>query len=323
MPELGFWGKLKKPFFVLAPMADVTDAAFRRVIAKYGKPDVMYTEFVSTDGLLSPGRERLLPDLMYTEGERPIVAQIFGTKPDYFETMAEQLVEMGFDGIDINMGCPDRALVKAGSCAGLIDTPELAQEIVRATKRGVEKTGKKIPVSVKTRLGVKKPVLETWFPALLETEPALITLHARTAKEMSLVPARWEEIARAVEMAKGSGTLVVGNGDVKDLIDARKKAEETGADGIMLGRAIFGNPFLFNETMDVSKISLREKLDILLEHAALFEELLPQKNFAIMRKHFGAYVKNFDGAAAIRMRLMECENSAQMRAVINELAPAR
>lgn len=322
MPELGFWGKLKKPFFVLAPMADVTDAAFRRVIAKYGKPDVMYTEFVSTDGLLSPGREKLLPDLMYTESERPIVAQIFGTKPDYFEKVAAQCVEMGFDGVDINMGCPERSLVKSGSCAGLIDTPELAQEIVRATKRGVERTGKKIPVSIKTRLGVKKPVLDTWLPALLETEPALIVLHGRTAKEMSLVPAHWDEIARAVEMAKGSGTLIVGNGDVKNLDEARKRAEETGVDGVMLGRGIFGNPFLFNETIDTSKISLREKLEILLEHAALFEELLAYKNFAIMRKHFGAYVKGFDGAAALRARLMECENTAEMRAVIDELAPS-
>ena len=314
MPELGFWGKLKKPFFVLAPMADVTDPSFRRIIAKHGKPDVMYTEFVSTDGLLSEGRTKLLPDLAYTEAERPIVAQIFGTKPDNFEKIANELVDMGFDGIDINMGCPDKSLVRSGSCAGLIDNPKLAQEIIRATQRGA---AGRIPVSVKTRLGNRTDVMESWIPAVLETQPAVLTLHARTAKEMSLVPARWEAIARAVEMARGSGTLVVGNGDVKDLADARDKAAETGADGIMLGRAIFGNPFLFNETIDKSALTLKDKLSILVEQAALFEELLPHKNFAIMRKHFGAYVKGFDGAASIRMQLMEAENTEQMRKIID------
>lgn len=309
----GFWGKLKKPFFVLAPMADVTDAAFRRIIAKYGKPDVLYTEFVSTDGLLSPGREKLLVDFLHTEAERPIVAQIFGTKPDYFETVAAQVAEMGFDGIDINMGCPDRSLVAAGSCAGLIDNPKLAQEIIRATQRGAGK----LPVSVKTRLGTKKNVLESWLPTLLETEPAVITLHARTAKELSLVPAKWEFVARAVEIAKGSGTLVVGNGDVKNLDEARARVAETGCDGVMLGRGIFGNPFLFNETIDLSTITLSKKLEILLEHAQLFEELLPEKNFAIMRKHFGAYVKGFDGAAALRAQLMEVLNSEELKKVVS------
>ena len=309
-----FWKALPRPFFALAPLDDVTDAAFRFIVAKNGKPDVMYTEFVSTDGLLSEGRTKLLPDLAYTEAERPIVAQIFGTKPDNFEKIANELVDMGFDGIDINMGCPDKSLVRSGSCAGLIDNPKLAQEIIRATQRGA---AGRIPVSVKTRLGNRTDVMESWIPAVLETQPAVLTLHARTAKEMSLVPARWEAIARAVEMARGSGTLVVGNGDVKDLADARDKAAETGADGIMLGRAIFGNPFLFNETIDKSALTLKDKLSILVEQAALFEELLPHKNFAIMRKHFGAYVKGFDGAASIRMQLMEAENTEQMRKIID------
>ncbi len=297
-------------------MADVTDAAFRRIIAKYGKPDVMYTEFVSTDGLLSPGRAKLIKDFIYTEAERPIVAQIFGTKPENFEKGAAELVEMGFDGIDINMGCPDRSLVKSGSCAGLIDNPELAVEIVHATKRGAGK----LPVSVKTRLGTKKNVLVSWLPKLLEAEPAVVTLHARTAKEQSLVPAHWEQIARAVEIARGSGTLIVGNGDVKDLEDARLKARDTGVDGIMLGRAIFGNPFLFNELVNISDIPLKQKLEILLEHARLFEELLGDtKNFAIMRKHFGAYVKGFDGAAAVRAELMEARDARDMEKIVNSV----
>ncbi len=310
---MSFWNSLQKPFFVLAPMADVTDAAFRRVIAKYGKPDVMYTEFVSTDGLQSAGRERLLRDLVFTEGERPVVAQIFGTKPENFYKTAELIQELGFDGIDINMGCPDKTLMKHGSCAALIDNPKLAQEIIRETKRGAGK----LPVSVKTRVGTNKIVIDSWFPQLLETEPAVITIHARTAKEMSLVPARWEHVAACVEMAKGSGTLVVGNGDVKDLADARIKAAETGADGVMLGRAIFGNPFLFNTTIDPAEITLEKKLSVLLEHASLYEELLGDvKSFAIMRKHFGSYVKGFDGAKELRIQLMECASATDMRKAI-------
>lgn len=312
----GFWDTLPKPFFVLAPMADVTDAAFRRIIAKYGKPDVFYTEFVSVDGLMSPGREKLLVDFQYTEGERPIVAQIFGAKPDIFEPAAALCAELGFDGIDINMGCPDRAVLKQGACAALIDNPKAAQEIVRRTKAGAGK----LPVSVKTRIGLKKPTLDTWLPALLETEPAAVTIHARTAKEMSLVPAKWEYVARAVEMAEGSGTLIIGNGDVQSVAHGEQLAAETGADGIMLGRAIFGNPFLFNKDIDPASISLEKKLSILLEHARLFEQLLGEhKNFAIMRKHFGAYVKGFRGAAEIRAQLMKCENSEELADVIKKL----
>jgi len=296
-------------------MADVTDAAFRRIIAKYGKPHVMYTEFVSCDGLQSPGRTRLLRDLVYSEAERPIVAQIFGAKPEHFYATAQLIQQLGFDGIDINMGCPDKTLMKHGSCAALIDNPKLAQEIVRQTKRGAGN----LPVSVKTRIGTTKITIDSWFPALLETNPAVITIHARTAKELSLVPARWEYVAQCVEMAKGSGTLVVGNGDAKDLDDAREKARQSGADGIMLGRAIFGNPFLFNESIDKSVITLRQKLDILLEHAEAYEKLLGDvKSFAIMRKHFGAYVKGFDGAKDLRVRLMEAENSSEMRRMIDE-----
>ena len=309
----GFWEQLPRPFFELAPMANVTDAAFRHIIATYGKPDVLYTEFVSADGLCSAGRERLLPDFIFTESERPIVAQIFGARPDTIERAAALVAELGFDGVDINMGCPDRSLVKSGSCAALIDTPKLAQEIVRAAQRGAAG----LPVSVKTRIGLKKVTLETWLPYLLETAPSAITLHARTAKEQSRVPAQWEYIARAVEIARGSGTLIIGNGDVETLVEAEQKVEETGCDGVMLGRAIFGNPFLFNRTIDPAIITPEKKLAVLVEHAELFEQLLGStKNFAIMRKHVGAYVKGWDGAADLRMKLMQCETAAELRSVI-------
>ncbi|MCC2630458.1 MAG: tRNA-dihydrouridine synthase, partial [Candidatus Paceibacter sp.] len=246
--NFGFWKDIKKPFFVLAPMADVTDAAFRRVIAKYGKPDVTWTEFVSADGLIRAteiGKQKLMRDLVYSEGERPIVAQLFGSHPEYMKQAAALVQELGFDGIDINMGCPDSGIEKQGAGAAMIRNPAKAREIIRAAKEGAPK----LPVSVKTRVGYNKNELETWLPELLAEEPALITIHARTRKEMSKVPARWEHVKRAVEIRNelGKKTLIAGNGDVLDLADARKKVEETGADGVMLGRAIFGNPWLFEE----------------------------------------------------------------------------
>ncbi|TSA44193.1 tRNA-dihydrouridine synthase family protein, partial [bacterium] len=285
----GFWKNLKKPIMALAPMANVTDAAFRFVIAKYGKPDVIFTEFVSADGLVSAGREALLPDLKFDESERPIVAQFFGATPEHFYRVALLAQELDFDGIDINMGCPDRAVLKQGAGAALIEEPKLAQKIIFETKRGAGP----LPVSVKTRLGFKKNTLKSWLPYLLEMDLAAITVHGRTAKEMSLVPARWEYIAEAVDirdkMETGMNkTVILGNGDVKDLADAEAKAGEYGLDGVMIGRGIFGNPWFFADLTRVKRGSqiehpdgaraeeglsnTREKLRVMLEHTRLFEK---------------------------------------------------
>lgn len=319
MSSNGFWKKLPKPFFALAPMADVTDAAFRRIIAKYGKPDVMWTEFVSVEGLCSPGREVLLRDFMFTDAERPIVAQIFGSTPDKFFKVAELIHELGFDGIDINMGCPDRNVEKQGGGASMMKNPSLAQEVIAATIEG----GKGLPVSVKTRVGYNKVELDTWLPKLLEMHLAAITIHARTRKEMSLVPANWDHVKRAAEMAKGTGTLIIGNGDVKDLDDGRQKAAATGADGIMLGRAIFGNPFLF-QGLPLESSSLPERFRIMLEHTRLFEELLGDiKNFAIMKKHYKAYVNGFDGAKELRVELMAADSVDQVEKLVDRFLGER
>jgi len=311
-----FWSKLKRPIFALAPMADVTDAAFRRVIAKYGKPDVMWTEFVSADGLaLAPeeGRKKLLLDLVYTEAERPIVAQFFTSTPENMKKAAELARELGFDGVDINMGCPDRSVEKQGAGAALMKNPKRAREVLRAAQEGAGN----LPVSVKTRIGWNSPELETWLRELLKENPAVVTVHARTRKEMSKVPARWEFVKRAVEIRDemGSSALILGNGDVKDLAEAKNRVEETGADGVMIGRGIFGNPWLFSSYIP----GVEEKLRVLIEHTKLFEELLGHtKNFAIMKKHFKAYVNGFDGAAELRGKLMEAENSVQMETEINQ-----
>lgn len=313
-PFLGFWGELKKPIFVLAPLANVTDAVFRAHIVKYSKPAVFWTEFVAADGLVHPkGRVALLRDLAFSEAERPIVAQLFTAHPENMRAAAKLCAELGFDGIDINMGCPDKNVIKQGAGSACIKNPELAQRIIRAAMRGVEDAGKKIPVSVKTRLGFNEDILEEWLPKLLETKPAVITLHARTKKEMSKVPARWERVKRAVEIAKGSGTLILGNGDVTDLFDAEKKVQETGADGVMLGRAIFGNPWLFDME---KKVTVGEKVLAALEHTKLFEDTWGKsKSFELMKKHYQAYINHFPLAKELRVELMNCHSATEVEQV--------
>lgn len=312
------WEDMKKPFFVLAPMADVTDVAFRRIINKYGKPDVFWTEFVSADGLVrapEKGKQKLLRDLEFSEGEHPIVAQIFSSKPEMIKEAAKMCLDLGFDGVDINMGCPDRSIEKQGAGAALCKTPEIAKELILAAKEGVEN---KIPVSVKIRLGYNKDELETWLPELLSVEPSLITIHARTRKEMSKVPARWERIKRAVEIRDelGSDTFILGNGDVVDLKDAKNKISETGCDGVMFGRAIFGNPWLFDENK--KDVSVKERLQVMVEHTKLYEELLGDiKSFNIMKKHYKAYVSGWDGAKELRIKLMNAKNADEVEDMVS------
>lgn len=305
-------------------MADVTDAAFRRLIAKYGKPDVMWTEFVSVDGLCSPGRAVLLRDFVFTAAEKPIVAQIFGSKPENFFKVAGMIADLGFDGIDINMGCPDRNVEKQGGGAAMMKDPLLAQEVIAAAKEGGKKNGKSLPVSVKTRVGFNKVELDHWLPKLLETGLAAVTIHARTRKEMSLVPANWEHVRRAVSIRNdiSPGTLIIGNGDVKNITDAKEKAAGAGADGVMLGRAIFGNPWLFqNQKLSGQdlEIDLKERFRVMLEHTRLFEDLLGDvKNFAVMKKHYKAYVNGFDGAKELRMQLMETDSYHKVEEIIHK-----
>lgn len=324
MVNLGFWEKLKKPIMVLAPLANVTDAAFRSIITKYGKPDVIWTEFVSADGLILGRKEILLKDLLFDKSERPIVAQLFTAKPDIMEKAARLVRELGFDGVDINMGCPDRSVERQGAGAALMKKPELAREIIRAAKNGAAP----LPVSVKTRVGYSKNELEAWLPEILAEEPAVVIIHARTRKEMSAVPARWELVKRAVEIRdeiqknipKSERTLILGNGDLKNISDAKEKVKETGADGAMLGRAIFGNPWLFNRRKKIEKIAKKEKLRVMIEHTKLFEKLLGDvKKFANMRKHYKAYVSGFDGAKELRTRLMEAEAVAEVEKIVKEI----
>jgi tRNA-dihydrouridine synthase len=290
-----FWTKLKKPIFCLAPMADVTDCAFRQIIAKYGKPDVFWTEFVSADGLCSAGREKLLIDLKYSKNERPIVAQIFGSKPENIRKASFLCKELGFDGIDLNMGCPDKSIEKQHSGAAMIKNPKLARECIRAAIEG----GGGLPISVKTRIGYN--LLDTdWIKTLLKEDLAALIVHLRTRKEMSNVPAHWDLMKRIVEIrdemsphrrpaGEAGKTLILGNGDVVDTDDARRKCKETGCDGVMLGRAIFGNPFLFSNKNVLSEVEGHISLDS--SNASKQEASLEKhenfllKIFSVRRRH--------------------------------------
>ncbi|OGG93481.1 hypothetical protein A2609_00200 [Candidatus Kaiserbacteria bacterium RIFOXYD1_FULL_47_14] len=330
-----FWNNLPKPFFVMAPMKDVTDAAFRTLIAKCGKPDVFWTEFVSADGLyhtreiqkMSDEINPLMRDLAFSEDEHPIVAQIFSNKPEMIAYATKLVAELGFDGVDLNMGCPDKAIEKQGAGAALMKNPKLAVEIIRAAKEA--SASWRTPVSVKTRVGYNKESLEEWLPILLEATPAVITIHLRTRKEMSLVPANWELMKKAVEIRNriNPEVLLIGNGDVESVEEGRRLALETGCDGVMIGRGMFGNPWIFQGISGLRKPSadwgltksphgLQEKLDALVELAHNFEKIHPPKHFAILKKHIKAFVTGFDGAADLRAELMGAENTSDLEKTI-------
>lgn len=329
-----FWTELyqkhkgKRPIIALAPMADVTDVVFRNLIVEksgIGEGsflDVLWTEFVSVNGLTHPvGREKLLLDLKFLEKERPIVAQIFGEDPEKFEEVARLCKDLRFDGVDINMGCPDKNVLgqKAGSY--LINTPEVAQEIILKTINGAGN----LPVSVKTRIGYNKIEYKEWLTGILKTKPTIITIHLRTKKEMSLVPAHWELAPEIVSFIRENfgypetgGPIVILNGDVKDVDDAFKKWEHSKCDGIMIGRGIFGNPWLFSKKIKKEDLPLKEVLFTMLEHTKRFEKELPQKNFAIMKKHFKAYINGFAGAKELRVKVIETNNSKEVEEIIED-----
>ncbi|MEN9852685.1 MAG: hypothetical protein RI996_628 [Candidatus Parcubacteria bacterium] len=321
-PDYRFWEKLrvqardeKTPFFVLAPMADVTDAAFRRMFAKYGKPDVTWTEFVSADGLCLGGRKVLVRDLEFTEAERPIVAQLFTSTPEHMYEAVKLCRELGFDGVDLNMGCPDKSIEKQGSGAAHIKDFANAKAVYEAALRAASG----MPVSIKTRLGYNKIEADTWIRNLLSLNLPALTVHLRTRKELSLVDAHWDLMPSIVQMASevAPETLIIGNGDIKNIEDGITRVTLAGCDGGMIGRGVFGNPFAFNPDIDFADFTLPKRFEILLEHTRLFEELLGDiKSFAIMKKHYKAYINNFDGAKELRTELMDAKNSDEIEGIL-------
>ena len=321
----GFWGKLKalrqaqdKPFTVLAPMANVTDFAFRSIVAKCGRPDVFYTEFISCDGIVAKP-DKFKGELYFEKSESPIVVQFFGSKPENFYKCAKLAVEMGYDGIDINMGCPDRSIEKQGAGAALIKNPKLAIEIIKATQEGAGK----LPVSVKTRLGYNKLEIEDWIPQIAQTNPAALIVHGRTRKEMSKANAQWDQIEKAAQIARAISpeTLIIGNGDIKNLEDGLRKAEDHKLDGIMVGRGIFDNPWFFNVRPRKSDIKPKQRIELMLEHVRLFEKLWGHppaggKNYDVLKRFFKIYISNWDGAKELRTELMTTKSGQEVKKIV-------
>jgi len=323
-----FWKSLKKPIIALAPMEDVTDTVFREVVLSVSDANalqVVFTEFTSTDGLChEKGRPKVIERLQVNESEKrllesgntKLVAQIWGSDPEKFSRSAKMITEMQlFDGIDINMGCPAKKVVKNRSCANLINYPELAKEIIYATTESTS-----LPVSVKTRIGFSRIVTEEWIGHLLGTSPKAITIHGRTRKMMSNGPALWDEIGKAVQLRNqmGSQTLIIGNGEVFSYADALNRVQQYGVDGVMVGTGVFKNPWMFN-TSPV-EITLHHRIELLHRHISLYSETWGNnKDYNVLKRFFKIYLNGFAGAAHWRDRFMRASNYSEAFVLLREL----
>ncbi|HCR36394.1 hypothetical protein A2130_04215 [Candidatus Woesebacteria bacterium GWC2_33_12] len=297
-----FWQKLPKPFTVLAPMEGVTDFAFRETISRYlPRPDVLFTEFTNVDGLNSNGFEKTIKRFKFSKTQKPIIAQVWGTNPKNFFKSAKIIKDLGFDGIDINMGCPDREAVKTGGGAALIKNTKLVKEIINTTRNGA----KNLPFSIKTRLGYDRIVTDEWIGFLLEQKIDAISIHLRTAGQKSLGLANWNELKKVVNLRNriSPNTIIIGNGDVKSYQEIIDKHNEFGADGVMIGRGIFSNSWIFDKQNN--KHTPQEYKEILIKHLNLYD---PSQNYDTLKKFFKMYINNFKGAKELRVKLMATKN---------------
>jgi len=311
-----FWKNLPKPFFILAPMEDVTDVVFRHVIAEAGRPDVFFTEFTNSVSYCHPdGRDSVRGRLTFTEDEQPLVAHIWGDEPKYFREMSIGMAEAGFAGIDINMGCPVPNVAGKGKGSGLIQRPEVAAELIEAAKAGG------LPVSVKTRLGYSRlDEWREWIAHLLRQDIVNLSIHLRTKKEMSKYDAHWELIPEIKKMRDeiAPDTLLTINGDIMDREMGLKLIEETGVDGIMIGRGVFKNPFAFEK--EAREHSSEEMLDLLRLHLDLFDTYGVEagRAFKPLRRFFKIYVRGMRGASELRQKLMETVTTDEVRVLLDE-----
>ena len=364
-----FWETLQQPIIGLAPMDGVTDAPCRTMHGLHGRPDVVLTEFTNVEGLWR-GSDRIYRDFLYTPAERPVVAQIFGCQPEYFYKAAHVVCELGFDGLDINMGCPARTIANRGGGAALIRVPDTAKAIIRAAQQGVrdwangqtledlemeperikrirnmneervrvwgdkpEIERRLIPVSVKTRLGYNSIVITDWVQELLELEPHVISIHGRTLAQHYKGEANWDAIAAAAEIVRKTGTLILGNGDIQSLYHAAQRIRATGVHGVLIGRASFGNPWLFREREQLKKLlnsginptredlpeeapGREERLLMALEHARVHAKLKGEDHYVELRKHMGWYLGHFRGAKRVRNELVRINSLADVERII-------
>ncbi|HCZ8335065.1 TPA: tRNA-dihydrouridine synthase [Staphylococcus aureus] len=311
-----FWSELPRPFFILAPMEDVTDIVFRHVVSEAARPDVFFTEFTNTESFCHPeGIHSVRGRLTFSEDEQPMVAHIWGDKPEQFRETSIQLAKMGFKGIDLNMGCPVANVAKKGKGSGLILRPDVAAEIIQATKAGG------LPVSVKTRLGYYEiDEWKDWLKHVFEQDIANLSIHLRTRKEMSKVDAHWEliEAIKNLRDEIAPNTLLTINGDIPDRKTGLELAEKYGIDGVMIGRGIFHNPFAFEK--EPREHTSKELLDLLRLHLSLFNKYEKDeiRQFKSLRRFFKIYVRGIRGASELRHQLMNTQSIAEARALLDE-----
>lgn len=318
--ELRQKGRIK----ILAPMEDVTDTVFRRVIGSFGRPDLMFSEFTNCEGLMSDGRDKIRHRLQFEASEKPLIAQVWGLTPEDYYNSAKFIDSLGFDGIDINMGCPVKKIIQKGACSALINNPSLADEIIKAT---IEGSGG-MPVSVKTRIGFKEIITEKWIGFLLSNfELSAITVHGRTVKEESSVVNHFDQIGLAANLRdsiqtglpKQHRTLIIANGDIETIAHGEALCEQYNLDGYMIGRGIFKNPWLFNPDKVYEQIGIKEKLEALRFHLTLWEQTWGEnKNPQTIKRFVKIYINGFDGANKLRAKIMESKDLKSISQIINE-----
>lgn len=314
VPMNTIWNNLPDPFFALAPMEAVTDVVFRHVVARAGRPDVFFTEFTNATGWVHAGKQAIGGRLLKMPGESPIIAQIWGGQPGDMQALAAYCAELGYDGIDINMGCPAKSAIKSGGSA-LITKPDIAVAAIKAAKTAG------LPVSVKTRLGYSRVAeWQDWLTVLLHQDLAALTIHLRTKKEMSKVPAHFELIPDIVTLKNtiAPHTKLIINGDIIDRTHGERLASQYGIDGIMIGRGVFQNPFCFASQHEQPQNKQQALLELLQYHLTQYETYSTETNrpYETLKRFFKVYVRDFDGAHELRTTLMQTSSIAEARHIL-------
>lgn len=307
-----FWTELNKPIIGLAPMDGVTDYPRRQIQISVSKPDVMYTEFVSVEGFIRNPRafER---KLYFKENERPLVVQLFGYTPKAFYETILEICNLEFDGIDLNMGCPAKSVLGKGGGGALIGNYALVEKIINSSINAIKKSGQKIPLSVKTRIGIEKPITEDWFSFLSDFPLAEVTVHGRLLKQGNFGPVNWGEIEKASDFLKTKNIIVMGNGGVKSINDANLTAKKYALDGILIAQAACGNPWVFN-----GRIPTKEQiLQTIIEHTKLVSNFYDQKGFVTILKHLSWYPRGFPHSKKLKVELLKAKNSKDVEKIID------
>jgi tRNA-dihydrouridine synthase B len=310
-----FWKNLNKPIIGLSPMDGVTDEPMRQIQLSIAKPDVLYTEFVQVEGYSR--KPKVFQNILtFKENEHPIVAQVVGCTPSDFAKSIKEIMEMGFDGIDLNMGCPNKDVIQRGAGGALIGNYKLSEEIIKVA---LETIGNKLPLSVKTRIGIDKPVTEEWISFLSQFPLSEVTIHGRLVKQFHSGPVNWQEIKKGADILKTKGIICLGNGGIKNRIQGEGKCQEYNLDGVLIGQAAIGNPWIFKENY-VSRPTKEEILETILKHGELANDFFGEKRYATVLKHYAKYPKGFKYCKGLRMSLLKTRSYEEVKKVIENFA---